>query len=291
MSVSLLTRNQTLGGNLYPWDHPIIIVSLVLFAIGAPLFIYVERHAVKPIMPLSIITHSPRSNIIFTNFTIAVVNNAVLFNIPIYFQAVLLESATDSGLRLVVPSVLESTCSVSTGFLITYTRRLKWPLVLGACIVVIGTFCLASMQQGLPYWLYVAFLAPCSIGQGFNFPGTFVSVLAVSEQAEQAVATSTLILWRSLGMVLGVALSSLLLQNALKFFLEQRVTGALKEEIILAARERIQAIPKMPLEYREQVVSAYGSSLKVVFTSAAVLAVVAVLIISPIKTPRLGKRK
>jgi hypothetical protein len=52
-----------------------------------------------------------------------------------------------------------------------------------------------------------------------------MAILAVSEQGEQAVVTSTLILWRSLGTVLGVASSSLVLQNALLYNLNEKVTG------------------------------------------------------------------
>ena len=58
-----------------------------------------------------------------------------------------------------------------------------------------------------------------------------MSVLAVSEQSEQAVVTSTLILWRSLGMVLGVATSSLVVQNALFVYLEKNVKGPEKDNV------------------------------------------------------------
>jgi len=83
----------------------------------------------------------------------------------------------------------------------------------------------------MPSWVYISLLLPANIGQGFMFPATFMSVLAVSPQEEQAVVTSTLILWRSIGMVLGVALSSLVLQNALFFYLEQNVIGPNKEKV------------------------------------------------------------
>jgi len=69
------------------------------------------------------------------------------------------------------------------------------------------------------------------MGQGFLFPAAFMSVLVVSEQAEQAVVTSTLILWRSLGTVLGVATSSLVVQNALLVYLEKNVVGPDKEDV------------------------------------------------------------
>jgi cyanate permease len=182
-------------------------------------------------MPLRLLTHSPRSNLIFSNFLSAVVINAILFNVPIFFQAVLLESATASGLHLLIPTIAASISGVSTGFLITWSRRLKWPVVLGAALMFLGPSGLAIMTKDMPTWLYLSFLVPASMGQGFQFPGTFMAILAVSEQAEQAVVTSTLILWRSLGMVLGVAASSLVLQNALVRYLDAFVIGPDKEKV------------------------------------------------------------
>lgn len=170
-----------------------------------------------------------------SNFVSAIVINAVLFNVPIYYQAVLLESATSSGLRLLVPTISATTAGISTGFLITWSRRLKWPMVLGGFLVFLGPTLLSTMDRSWPTWISLFFLVPASMGQGFQFPGTFIGILAVGEQAEQAVVTSTLILWRSLGMVLGVSVSSLVFQNSLFGFLQRFVEGAEKEKVCLTA--------------------------------------------------------
>lgn len=45
-----------------------------------PLFIWVESWVHKPIMPLHLIHHSPRANLIFSNFIASVVGNSILFN-------------------------------------------------------------------------------------------------------------------------------------------------------------------------------------------------------------------
>ena len=87
------------------------------------------------------------------------------------------------------------------------------------------------MRKDMPSWAYVLFLIPASIGQGLLFPSAFIALLAVSDQVEQAVVTSTLILWRSIGIVLGVAGSSLVLQNALRWYLEEFVVGSDKEDV------------------------------------------------------------
>lgn len=142
----------------------------------------------------------------------------------------------------------------------------------------------------MPTWTYLLFMVPSAMGQGFQFPGTFIALLSVSEQAEQAVVTSTLTLWRSLGMVLGVAMSSLVVQNALVVYLDQFVTGEDKAKVINEVRKSIQAIAKLPEPYQEQVVDAYAASLRLTFLVTALLALVSVVIIAPIRIPRLGKR-
>ena len=114
-------------------------------------------------MPLKLILHNPRAGIILGNFVGAIIANAVMFNIPLYFQAVLLESATTSGLRLIVPSLASSVVGTATGFLITWTKRLKWLLVLGVICLVTGTVALSCMQRGLPDWAYLFFLVPSAI--------------------------------------------------------------------------------------------------------------------------------
>ena len=242
-------------------------------------------------MPLALLIHNPRAGLILSNAIGAIIANAVTFNIPLYFQAVLLESATSSGLRLVIPSAAASTIGTMTGFAITYTRRLKWPLVCGVVLLLVGTVGLSVMGRGVPNWVYMMFIISSSMGQGFMFPATFMAVLVVSEQAEQAVVTSTLILWRSLGMVLGVASSSLVLQNALLHYLNKYVVGPDKESVILKVRTSVQAIRNLEPMYREQVIEAYASSLRATFVMAAVLSIVTVLITVRLRLPRLGQRK
>ncbi|KAL2177632.1 uncharacterized protein P884DRAFT_199753 [Thermothelomyces heterothallicus CBS 202.75] len=234
---------------------------------------------------------SPQANLIFSNHIGAFLSNATLFNVPLYFQGVLLTSATTSGFRLVVSSAVASAAGTATGFLISYTRRLKWPLVLGTSLSVAGALCLTSMQRGWPALLYILCLLPGAAGAGFQFPGTFMAVLAASEQREQAVVTGTLILWRSLGQVLGVACSSLVVQNALWYYLEALVApGPDKERVVARARKSVEAIRELPLEFREPVVRSYEAALRVTFGCCAALAVVGSLLVLPVRLPRLGKR-
>ncbi|KAK4226171.1 putative transporter-like protein 1 [Podospora fimiseda] len=290
-SVTALILGLSMGGNIYPWSHPVVVFSLSFFAVFFPVFLWVETRAVKPIMPVHLILKSPHMNLIMANHIAAFLSNAVLFNIPLFFQGVLLTSATTSGFRLVISSAVASVCGTATGFIITWSRHMKWSLVLGAASTLVGTIVLSSMQRGWPALVYMLCLVPTASGQGFQFPGTFISILAVSEQQKQAVVTSTLVLWRSLGQVLGVSVSSLVMQNYLWYYLQIFVEGPDKEHIVETARKSVEAIRKMDPTYQEQVVQGYGAALRVTFLSCSILALINLLLVVFVKLPKLGTKK
>ncbi|PHH64805.1 hypothetical protein CDD81_3871 [Ophiocordyceps australis] len=291
LAVCFLILGLNLGGNVFPWSHPLVIVSLLVFAVCFPALIWVEARVSKPIMPLHLVRYAPRANLIYANFIAAIISNSIFFNIPLYFQAVLLTSATSSGLRLMLPSIVSSIAGTSTGFAITWTRRLKWPLLLGTAAYLVGTVCLALLHRNLSLGLYLLVLVPSSLGQGFQFPGTFMAILACSAQADQAVVTSTLILWRSLGMVLGVASSSLVVQNALVHYLGVHVVGPQRESVVRRVRASVEAIAQLEEPYREQVVRSYEDALRLVFVCCIVLAALSMCLVWPVKLPRLAMRK
>ncbi|KAK7229985.1 hypothetical protein V2G26_002155 [Clonostachys chloroleuca] len=306
-STTFLILGLAVGGNILPWSHPLTVSSLVIFGICFPLCLWVESRAKLPVMPLNLLHSRPRANIIFSNFVAAFLMNAILFNAPLYFQAVLLTSATTSGLYLVVPTAVASLTGTATGFLVTYTRRLKWPIMSGTVCYLLGTSLMCCMHRGLPSVVYLLLLFPCSAGQGFQFPGSFIAVLAASEQQEQAVVSSTLMLWRSLGSVLGIGATSLIVQNSLLSFLHQYITVSptegrdevWKAAIIERVRGSIESVSKLDKEIvgtagkivKEQVIQSYADAIRITFLCCVGLAVVNFLLIAPIKLPRLGSKK
>ncbi|KZZ90452.1 multidrug resistance protein fnx1 [Moelleriella libera RCEF 2490] len=199
-------------------------------------------------------------------------------------------SATDSGLRLVLPVLISSAIGAFTGFAISWTRRLKWPLVCGAAWYLVGTVCLSSLQRDFAPVVFFLTLLPSSIGGGFQFPGSFMAILASSAQAEQAVVSSTLILWRSLGSVLGVAVSSLILQNALVYWLAFYVSGDRKDSVVEKVRSSVEAVVLLEQPYRDQVIEAYEASLRITFASLVLVAAASLALVSPIKMAKLSAK-
>ncbi|KAF2739006.1 MFS general substrate transporter [Polyplosphaeria fusca] len=290
-SVAFLILGLNLGGNVFPWKHPLVITSLVVAAIAATLFLRVELKANRPVMPLSFLTSKPRGNLIFNNCFAQIGINTIFFNAPLYFQAVKLESASVSGFRLAGPSICLTACAMFSGFMITATGRMKWLIVTGSACMLMGAVCLAAMWESTPKWIATIFLIPAGVGQGLSFPATTLAALATSTQEDQAVITSTLTLWRSLGVVMGVSFSSLILQNALTAYLNRFVTGKHKGEIILRVRQSVRAIHDLDPTHRSQVIDAYARSLRVTFILAIAAFVLVNAVVFTIDLPNLRRKK
>lgn len=154
-----------------------------------------------------------------------------MLTLTFQFQAVLLDNATQSGLRLVLPFFFSMAAGFSTGNIISISRKLRPTLLCGGALVIAGSISLFAMRSSFPTWAYTMIIAVASMGQGFSYPSVSLSMLATSTTKDIAVATSTLYLWRSLGAVMGVAASSVIVQNALVYYLESFVSGPQKEQV------------------------------------------------------------
>ncbi|KAE8146807.1 MFS general substrate transporter [Aspergillus avenaceus] len=290
VGVTALIMGLNLGGNVFSWSHPLVVSSLVLSLILAVIFVRYERHVERAVMPISLLSKQPRANLIFGNFFGSISVNTMIFNAPLYFQAVKLASPTDSGLRLVASTLAVTVSSVSTGFLITWSRRLKPTVIIGDVFLLLGGLAAGTMGMATPDAVAMICVSLSSLGQGFSFPSLMVSVLATSDQDEQAVATTTLGLWRNLGSVMGVATSSWIFQNTLYYKLEEMVTGPEKDSVIFLVRKSVQAIAKLDPMHQEQVIGAYAAALRLTFFSAAIWAALMLLMHARVQLPRLGSK-
>ncbi|KAK4196311.1 hypothetical protein QBC40DRAFT_313890 [Triangularia verruculosa] len=111
------------------------------------------------------------------------------------------------------------------------------------------------------------------------------------KQQEQVVATSTLILWRSTSIILGVACSSIVVQDSLWYYLQEFVNGPEKDTVIVKVRKSVEAIRDLEGLYQEQVVQSYAAALRLSFLCCFILAIVNFCLVTPVKLGRLGSKR
>ncbi|KAM6480852.1 major facilitator superfamily domain-containing protein [Trichoderma sp. SZMC 28011] len=208
----------TLGGNVYPWTHSLILIIGLLTLVLAAAFVFVERHAVRPVLPLYLLIQFPACNIMVTGFLTSFINYSVLFNTTLFFQTVHLDSGQDAGFRLLVPSISFTVASCATGFIIARRGSPELTLQLGQGFLFVGTLGLVLMAAmfrtlSMPGWLYNIMLIFPIVGVGILASSTVLALLNVTPSRDQAVANGGLIMLRSLGIFISTAFSTTVLQN------------------------------------------------------------------------------
>ena len=231
LSITTLILYLNLGGNELPWSHPALTATLVIFLVSTCVFFKVEARAKHPVLPLRLIRSRPRANINFANFFGYIIMNGLIFNIPLYFGVIKDDSPTVAGFRLILP-LLALTGSGLVGCMIISQRSAIRPtIVLSAGLTLVGAVCLSCMHGGMSSWVSLLLIVPICVGHGAFSPATTIFLLRTSPLKEYAVATSSLLLWRKLGSVMGVAVSTLAVQNLLSRYLFQNISGSHQAEV------------------------------------------------------------
>lgn len=125
-------------------------------------------------------------------------------------------------------------------------------LVIGAVVYVVGSIAIYFIDRKFSEAVKVVLITPTPLSQGFIYPGSMMAAFATSSQEDQGVITTTLSLWRNLGIVVGVSISSLVFQNMLNVYLEKEVTGPDAAYYIALARDSVRSVIDMPNPYQSQ---------------------------------------
>lgn len=125
-------------------------------------------------------------------------------------------------------------------------------LVVGAVVFLAGSIAVYFMDRKYNEATKIVLITPTPLSQGFIYPGSMMAAFATSSQDDQGVITTTLSLWRNLGIVVGVSISSLVFQNMLNIHLEKEVQGPDAAKWIEVARGSVRAVIDMPLPYQSQ---------------------------------------
>ncbi|OJA20884.1 hypothetical protein AZE42_00884 [Rhizopogon vesiculosus] len=253
-----------------PWSHPLIWGLFCGSAVFWAAFIFVEAHwAPYPVMPLRLITQRTPLAVSLANFLGSMTAFSMLYNIPLYFSAVRLDSSTNAGLHLLPHSVALSTGSVFAGWMMRRTGKL-YNLTLGSAALTIFASILVALwnDSTSKYHLWLDI-----IPQGFGMASLITTTLIVSISpaahepncALNSAVTAVTYLFRTTGQVLGVSLSGAVLQTVLLRTLRQRITGPGSSEVIEKIRHSISSISDLTPALRKAAVESYADALRVVF--------------------------
>ena len=211
LSITTLMLGMLLA-SLTRSEHIILfLASAVLFA----LFLYFEKHAIEPVLPLDVF-----KNVVFVVSTLITFITAMgmfgaITYLPLFAQAVLGKSATDSG-TLLTPMVLAMVISSTlSGQLMTRTGRYKFLAIGGLLIMGIGMLLLTKLSAATTDIHFILTLILTGAGLGLTFPVFVIAIQNAFEHRRIGTVTAALQFFRSIGGLVGVSFYGSLLVSGL----------------------------------------------------------------------------
>ncbi|MGN7981681.1 MDR family MFS transporter [Burkholderia sp. 22313] len=262
------------GGSLLPWSSPQLWMTLVLGLVAIGGFLYEERLAAEPIMPLGLFRQRTFVLMSLIGFVVGIALFGSVTFIPLYLQVVKGSTPSQAGMQLLPMMGGMLAMSVASGRLISRLGTYRPFPIAGTAIGGIAMALLSTLSLDTPLHTMYAYMALLGIGLGMVMPVLTLAVQNTVEFRHMGVATSGATLFRSIGGSLGVAAFGALFSHGL----QSRITQALPAGTELPPALGPAAVHQLPDAVRDAYLHAFAGSLHVVYLSAAgVIAIAFVL--------------
>lgn len=181
-------------------------IMFTIVGLGIAGFIWVERRAKEPILPLGFFKNRNYSLVIVIAGLFGAAFMGSILYLTQFNQQVFGASPTDSGLMLLPMVGGIMTTSILSGQLISRTGRYKPFMQVGFIVATIGIFLLTTLTPEVGYGYEAVIMVLIGLGMGVAMPVLNLAVQNEFEQKDLGVATSSNQLFRSLGSTVGTAI-------------------------------------------------------------------------------------
>ncbi len=259
------------GGSLLPWTSPQLWMTLVLGLVAIGGFIYEERLAAEPIIPLELFRHRTFVLVSLIGFVVGTALFGSVTFIPLYLQVVKGSTPSQAGMQLLPMMGGMLAMSVISGRLISRLGSYRMFPIAGTLIGGIALALLSTLTLDTPLHTMYAYMALLGIGLGMVMPVLTLAVQNTVEFRHMGVATSGATLFRSIGSSIGVAAFGALFSHGL----QSRMLQALPAGTELPPALGPSAVHQLPDAVRDVYLHAFAGSLHVVYLAAAVVVAIA----------------
>jgi MFS family permease len=169
------------GGSLLPWSSPQLWLTLVLGAVAIGGFVYEERLAAEPIMPLELFRQRTFVLMSLIGFVVGIALFGSVTFIPLYLQVVKGSTPSQAGLQLLPMMGGMLTMSVASGRLIARFGTYRPFPIAGTLLGGVAMALLSTLSLDTSLHTIYAYMALLGIGLGMVMP---VLTLAVQNAVE-----------------------------------------------------------------------------------------------------------
>jgi EmrB/QacA subfamily drug resistance transporter len=274
--VTALILLTTWAGTQYAWTSITIIALAAASLVLLVAFVYQERRALEPIIPLHLFKSRIFSVASALSFFVGLALFGAIIFIPLFLQLVYGVSATSSGLRM-LPLIggLLITLIYSGRAISRYGRYKVFPIV-GSAVTAVSMFLLSLLSVSTPSWLTAVYMLILGLGLGLIMQVLVLVIQNDSEPKEMGVATATATFFRSIGGSFGVAIFGAIFASRLASQLA-RLPSAVVRKAHLNAGVQLdpKQVKKLPPAIHSEFLHAFATALHGVFLYGLAFMVVA----------------
>jgi len=265
----------SLGGTTYAWDSAPIWILGVAGVVLVGVFVYVERKAVEPVLPL----HLFRLRAFWVTSVVGFIVGFAMFGaityLPAFFQVVRGISPTFSGLQLLPLMAGLLLVSIGSGQIISRTGKYRfWPIA-GTAFMTLGLYLLSRMGVGTSSFLDSLYMLVLGMGIGGVMQVLVIIVQNAVPHGELGVATSGATFFRSIGGAFGTAIFGAIFSNVLVGNLARHLHGVSLPAGFSSADVTPALLSHLSAAVRHAFVAGYAESIQTVFLVAVPIAALA----------------
>lgn len=194
------------GEQSYAWASPQVLGILTAGVLLFVLFLFVERKAKEPILPLDLF----RNQVFSAGATLSLLQNMVLLGLalylPLFFQGVLAVSPTVAGLVMTPFSLSMVLGAMLSSAAMNKLKRYRVIAIVAASLMSVGALLITLMTMGTGVALAISFLILTGMGIGSFFSLPMVAVQNALPQSRLGVSTASLRYLGQVGASLGIAI-------------------------------------------------------------------------------------
>ncbi len=261
----------SLGGTTYDWGAPQMVAMLALGVVLLIAFVFVERRAAEPILPLGLFRNQTFSTTSAIGFIVGLALFGSVTFLPLYLQIVKGQSPTGSGLQLTPMMAGLLVTSIVSGNLISRFGRYRPFPIMGTAVATVALVLLATLGVETPTWRISLYMVVLGLGLGMVMQVLVLAVQNAVAYEQLGVATSGSTLFRQIGGSIGVAIFGAVFANQLQSELAVRLpAGATVPSAVSPS-----LVDRLPPAVHEPYVEAFAAALAPVFAVAAAAGAIA----------------
>ncbi len=273
-SLILLT---SLGGTTYGWNSAPIYILGVAGVLLIAAFIFAERRAAEPILPLHLFKTRVFSVTSLVGFIVGFGMFGAITYLPAFFQVVRGISPTISGLYLLPLMVGLLLVSISSGQIIARTGQYRVFPIAGTALMTVGLLLLHFMSPSTSTVFDGLGMLVLGMGLGGVMQTLVIIVQNGVPHSELGVATSGATFFRSIGGSFGTAIFGAIFSNLLVSNLSGKLHGVSLPAGFTSSDVTPAALGRLSSAVRADFVSGYASTIETVFLVAVPIAALAFL--------------